>query len=119
MRSEATLYSGTTAASGTNTDTAIPLGIVEGKIVRVKIKRVAGAAATFTPAIFSASGASLADITQEFLGSNTAVAALFDSTNIEGYVAPAAGGTIYFRPGPQGGSVDNTFAYQIWVEPIQ
>ena len=112
------MFSGTTGASGVNTDTAIATGYARVRILRVKIKRVAGTAVTFTPAIFSAASATLADITQEFLGSNTAIAALFDSTNIDGYASTDASYKLYLRPGPQGGSGDNTFAYQVWVEPI-
>lgn len=114
----ASLYSGRTEASGTNTDTAIRVAGSSTlvKIQRIKLKRVAGGAATFTPAVFSAASATLADITQEYLGANTAVAALFDATNIDGYCRTDIDGYIYLRPGSQGGSVDNTFDYQVAVE---
>jgi len=91
---------GTTAASGSTTQTALVLSDGRVKIIirRVKLKHTAGAAATFTPRIYKVSGALSASINQEFEGSSTAVAAL--------------------EPGPNAGA-DNVFDYEVYFEIVR
>lgn len=96
----------------TNTDEAQRVKV---KIQRIKIKWISGTAATFTPSMFSETGAALADIEQEYLGALTAVAAIFDATNIQGYCYTDLRGRLYLRPTPNAGA-DNIFKYQVYYE---
>lgn len=110
---------GTTAASGATTQTALVLSDSRVKIIirRVKIKRTAGTAANFTPRIYKVSGATSSSINQEFLGSTTAVASLFD-TAAEVYVFTDADGKLYLEPGPDAGA-NNTFEYEVYFEIVR
>ena len=97
-------------ASNTKEDARIKV-----KIQRIKIEHVSGTAATFTPSMFSEAGAALTDIAQEYLGVVTAVAAIFDATNIQAYCYTDLRGRLYLRPTPNAGA-DNTFKYQVYYE---
>lgn len=82
-------------------------------MVRMKVKRIAGTAANFTPYIFSEAGVTTAgDISQEYAGAATAVAALFDPQLADAPVVMQcdANGKLYFMPGPDAGA-DNQFEY--------
>jgi hypothetical protein len=114
--SRVTGSSGANIASGT--DITLQIGDarrIKLKLQRVKVRRLAGSAANFTPRVFSASGASNADIDQEFQGAATAVGSLFDSTDINAYCYTDTNGRLYLRPGPDAGA-DNQFAYQVYYE---
>lgn len=107
---------GTTAASGATTQTALVVSDRTTKIVirRVKLKRTAGTGANFTPRIFKVSGAANDSIDQEFVGSATAVASLFDVV-AEVYVFTDSAGKLYLQPSPDAGA-DNTFQYEVYFE---
>jgi hypothetical protein len=82
-------------------------------LVRMKIKRVAGTAANFTPYIFSKVGVTTSgDISQEYAGTATAVATLFDPQLADAPVVMQAdvNGRLYFMPGPDAGA-NNQFSY--------
>lgn len=104
-----------TAASGAATVTTLqiaPEGRTKVGLVRAKIKHVAGSAATFAPRIHSdAASTTAGDIDQEFAGTATAVATLFDPTiNEPIWMYTDELGRLYFIPAPNAGS-DNTFDY--------
>ena len=85
-------------------------------LVRMKIKRVAGTAANFTPYIFSKSGVTTAgDISQEYAGTSTPVGTLFDPQLADAPVFMQAdeNGKLYFMPGPDPGPADNQFNYTL------
>lgn len=82
-------------------------------LVRMKIKRVAGTGATFTPLIFSKVAVTTAgDIAQEYAGAATAVATLFDPQlgDAPVWMQTDATGALYLVIGPNAGA-DNTFDY--------
>lgn len=84
-------------------------------LARLKIKRVAGTAANFTPIIFSKSGVTAAgDIAQEFAGTPTAVGTLFDPAldPFQNIMCADENGRLYLVIGPDAGS-DNTFDYTV------
>lgn len=84
-------------------------------LVRMKIKRIAGTAANFTPYIFSKAGVMTAgDISQEYAGSATAVGTLFDPQLADAPVVMQAdvNGRLYLMIGPDAGA-DNQFAYAL------
>jgi hypothetical protein len=85
-------------------------------LCRLKIKRVAGAAANFTPMIFSeVSIVTAGDISQEFAGAATAVGTLFDPSTLQSAPVPMitdALGRLYLVLGPDAGA-DNTFEYML------
>lgn len=107
---------GTTAASGATTQTALVVSDRTTKVVirRVKLKRTAGTAANFVPRLFKVSGAANGSIDQEFVGSSTAVADLFDVA-AEVYVFTDSAGKLYLQPSPDAGA-DNTFQYEVYFE---
>jgi hypothetical protein len=80
-------------------------------LARFKVKRVAGTAATFTPYLFSNSGVTTpGDIAQEYAGTATAVATLFDPSLGDAVVwmQADANGKLYMVLAPNAGT-DNTF----------
>ncbi len=85
-------------------------------LCRIKIKRVSGTAANFTPLIFSKSGVTTAgDIAQEYAGSATAVATLFDPATPQSAPVPMVtdeNGRLYLIIGPDAGA-DNVFQYAL------
>ena len=110
---------GTTAASGVTTQTALVLSDSRVKIIirRVKLKHTAGSTITFTPRIYKVSGAIAASINQEFEGSSTGTAVLFD-TVAEVYTFTDSNGKLYLEPGPNAGA-DNVFNYEIYFEIVR
>lgn len=87
------------------------------QVHRVKCKRSAGTAASFTPRIYSASGASLGGMNQEFAGSSTVVADLFDVATIGVIFKTDASGRLYVEPGPNAGA-DNAFDIELVLEVL-
>lgn len=71
---------------------------------RVKIKRTAGAAANFTPRVFSAAAGTSGSVDQQFVGSATAIADLFDVA-CEGVIFKTDSlGRLYLEPGFDAGA---------------
>ena len=87
------------------------------QVLRVKLQRTAGSAATFTPRIFSTSGGTTGTVAQQFVGSSTAVADLFDVVCSGVVFDTAGGGKLYLEPGPVAGS-DNAFSYEVVLEVL-
>jgi hypothetical protein len=84
-------------------------------LCRLKIKRVSGTAANFTPLITSKTGAASGSIDQEFLGAATPVATLFDPSTLQSAPVPMVcdvNGNLYFTIQPDAGA-DNVFDYEI------
>lgn len=110
--------SGTTGAltaTGKATVSVAPSSLVPVpvQILRVKVKRATGAAsATYTPRIYSLSTASAGDIQQEYSGTATASANLFDATNIQGWCQTDSAGLLYLQINPDVGGTD-TWSYTI------
>jgi hypothetical protein len=111
------LFSTSVATIGATTIITLSFGefFAFGKLgmVRMKVKRIAGTAANFTPYIFSEAGVTTpGDISQEYAGSATAVATLFDPQLADAPVVMQcdAEGKLYFMPGPDAGA-DNQFEY--------
>lgn len=103
-----TNYGGTTQLA---VDTGVG-GYAFINVLRVKVKRTAGTAANFTPRLYSVSAALAGSISQEFVGSATAVATLFDVVATGVVFRTDAAGKFYFEPGPDAGA-DNAFDYQV------
>lgn len=82
---------------------------------RLKVKRTSGAAANFTPRVYSASAGTAGSVDQEFVGSSTAVADLFDVA-CDGVVFKTdAVGRFYVEPGFDAGA-DNDADIDLVVE---
>jgi hypothetical protein len=86
-------------------------------IRRVKIKHTAGTALNFVPRIGKAAGFVASSIDQEFVGSSTAVADLFDVV-AEAATYTDADGRLYLRPAPDAGA-NNTFDYEVYYDVIR
>jgi hypothetical protein len=109
------LFTTSAANVGGSTVIALEFGrpFIKLGMVRMKVKWAAGTAANFTPYIFSKSGVTTAgDISQEYAGSATAVANLFDPQLADAPVVMQAdeNGKLYFLPGPDAGAA-NQFKY--------
>lgn len=87
------------------------------QVLRVKLQRTAGTAATFTPRVFSTSAGTAGTVAQQFVGSSTAVADLFDVVCSGVIFDTDATGKLYLEPGPNAGA-DNAFSYEITVEVL-
>jgi len=104
-----------TVDAGTVYDLNFGRPFVKVGLVRFKVKHLAGSAASFTPIIFSESGVGTAgDISQEYEGTSTLVADLFDPQLADAPVVMQTdvNGKLYFFPGPNAGN-DNQFAYAL------
>jgi len=113
----ATTYAVSAATIGAATVIALDFGkpYIKLGLVRLKIKRIAGSAASFTPYIFSEAGVTTAgDISQEYAGSSTLVADLFDPQLADAPVVMQADedGKLYLMIGPNAGA-DNQFEYAL------
>lgn len=111
------LFSTSVATIGATTVIELAFGrpFVKLGLVRLKIKRIAGSAASFTPYIFSEAGVTTAgDISQEYAGSSTLVADLFDPQLADAPVVMQADedGKLYLMIGPNAGA-DNQFEYAL------
>jgi hypothetical protein len=87
------------------------------QVLRIKLQRTAGTATTFTPRVFSTSGGTSGTVAQQFLGSSTAVADLFDVVCSGVIFDTDGGGKLYLEPGPNAGS-DNAFSYEVVLEVL-
>ena len=92
-------------------------GIATVNVLRVKVKRTAGTAATFTPRLYNLSGAAAGSINMQFEGSSTAVATLFDVACAGVVFQTDTSGQFFLEPGPNAGA-DNAFDYEISYEVI-
>jgi hypothetical protein len=104
-----------TVDAGTVFDIDFGRPFVKVGLVRFKVKHIAGSAANFQPTIFSESGVGTAgDISQEFEGSSTAVASLFDPQLADAPVVMQAdeNGKLYLFLFPDAGA-DNAFEYAL------
>ena len=87
------------------------------QVLRIKLKRTAGTAASFTPRVFSTSGGSSGTVAQQFVGSSTVIADLFDVVCTGVFFDTDATGKLYLEPGPNAGS-DNAFDYEVVLEVL-
>ena len=107
----------TALASATKYPVQVATEQVKVYIRRVKLKHTAGAAANFTPRIFKTSTALNASIDQEFVGSATVVADLFD-VFADAYTYTDTDGYLFLTPGPDAG-VNNTFDYEVYFNLVR
>jgi hypothetical protein len=87
------------------------------QVLRVKLKRTAGTAASFTPRIYSTSAGAIGTVAQQFAGSSTVIADLFDVVASGVLFDTDAAGKLYLEPGPNAGS-DNAFDYEVVLEVL-
>lgn len=87
------------------------------QILRVKLRRTAGTAATFTPRVYSTSAGVAGSVAQQFVGSSTAVADLFDVACTGVLFDTDATGRLYLEPGPVAGA-DNAFDFELVIEVL-
>ena len=92
-------------------------GIATVNVLRVKVKRTSGTAATFTPRLYNLAGAASGSINMQFEGSATAVATLFDVACAGVVFQTDTAGQFFLEPGPNAGA-DNAFDYEISYEVI-
>jgi hypothetical protein len=104
---------------GVSTDITITAGSgqVTVNVLRVKLKRVAGTAANFTPRLYNLAGAAAGSINQQFEGTATVVATLFDVACSGVVFLTDTAGLFYLEPGPNAGA-DNQFNYEISYEIV-
>lgn len=113
------IAAGTLSNYGAATRLAIDVGggIATVNVLRVKIDHTGGAAASFTPRLYSAVAGVAGTIDMEFEGSSTLVANLFD-VGCSGVVFNTdTSGQFYLEPGPNAG-VNNSFAYDVVYEVV-
>lgn len=112
---------GTTAATVTaTTQIALSTGVKQKKVrlLRCRLKHIAGDAVSFVPRIYSLSGALAQAIEQEFQGVSTLVANLFDPQMPDSAISfTDATGNIYLEPGPNAGA-NNQFQYLVVIEVL-
>lgn len=113
------IATGSVTNYGTNTRLPIGLGsgFVFANVVRIKLKHTGGTAANFTPRLFNASAAAANSINQQFLGTSTVVADLFDVATQGCVLRTDATGQFYLEPGPNAGA-DNAFDYELYYEVL-
>ena len=92
-------------------------GFTSVNVIRIKLKRTAGTAASFTPRVYSAVAAAAGSISQQFEGTAIAVASLFDVAAAGCVFRTDATGQFYVEPGPNAGA-DNAFDYEIAYEVL-
>ena len=86
-------------------------------ILRLKMLRTAGTAANFTPRIYSTAAGGVGTAAQQFVGSNTVIADLFDVACTGVIFDTDASGKLYVEFGPNAGS-DNAFDYELIIEVL-
>ncbi len=87
------------------------------QVLRIKLQRTAGTATTFTPRVFSTSAGTAGSVAQQFVGSATAIADLFDVVCSGVIFDTDATGKLYLEPGPNAGA-DNAFSYEVVLEVL-
>jgi hypothetical protein len=107
----------TNYAAGTRLAVETTGGTSLVEVKRVKILRTAGTAASFTPRIYSTSAGGTGSIAQQFVGSSTVVADLFDVACTGVLFDTDTGGKFYLEFGFNVGS-DNAANYELVVEVL-
>lgn len=104
----------TNVAAGTQT--ILRIGDVKRivRIERVMVKRFAGTAANYQPAIGDKTGFTTGTTNEKYLATAVAVAVLTDDAGILGFTSTDDLGNLYMRIAPDAGA-DNTFVYSIIV----
>lgn len=87
------------------------------EVKRLKILRTAGTAASFTPRIYSTSAGGVGSIAQQFVGSTTNVADLFDVACSGVLFDTDSGGKLYVEFGFSAGA-DNAADYELVLEVL-
>lgn len=113
------IATGTVANYGATSQLAIGAGsgFTFINVVRIKLRRTAGTAVSFTPRLYDLSGAAAGSIDMQFEGTSTAVASLFDVATVGCVFRTDATGQFYLEPGPNAGA-DNNFNYEIFFEVL-
>jgi hypothetical protein len=108
------ILSGTATNVGAATEIQLAIGDSVKTVVvdRVKLHHTAGAAASFTPRIHSATGGTAEATSQEFAASSTLVAILCDVAASGVICKTDATGKLYLMPVPNTGA-DNTFDWLV------
>jgi len=86
-------------------------------VIRIKLKRTAGTAANYTPRVYNASAALAGSINQQFAGTVTLVADLFDVATAGCVFRTDSAGQFFLEPGPNAGA-DNNFDYEVYFEVL-
>jgi hypothetical protein len=110
---------GSITAQASGTRTTISTGFV-GTLVRVdrvKLQRTAGTAASFTPRLYGTAAGGVGTVAQQFVGSSTAIADLFDVACTGVIFALDATGAFYLEAGPNA-AADNAFDVEIAYEVL-
>lgn len=111
-------YSGTATSVAAATEIEIDIGReCYVRIVRLRMKRSAGTAATFSPGIGVATGWSTNTVDQVWASGAGAVAALYDEARTDRWCKTDVNGKLWLRPIPDIGA-DNTFSWVLFVEVI-
>lgn len=109
-------YSGSATNVGAATDITVQVANEARpvRLFRVKLKHTAGSAAHITPLILKAAAAAAGSINQEWAGSKTGVANLFDVETVVDTELDATG-ALYLRPVPDVGA-DNAISWELYIE---
>lgn len=107
----------TNYGASTRKNISVGGGFTYINVVRIKLKHTGGSAANFTPRLYNASAAVVNSINQQFVGSLTVVADLFDVATVGCVLQTDATGQFYLEPGP-GAGADNAFDYEIYFEVL-
>lgn len=115
-KTNVTFKAGTSAAGGAATQTTLKLSSTQARFIlrRVKIKRVSGTAANFTPFVVNATGAASTSINSVYVGGATAVGTLFDQSPNK-YDTSDIDGNVYLVFGWDAGA-DNVADYELVFE---
>lgn len=116
----------TMAATTTKADLLIgtlppnkPYHIVNVLRVKIKCTDTSGNGTTFTAQISNLSTASTADsMNQVFKGAATAIANLYDATDINGYCITDSSGYLYLFPTPDAANGLDIFSYEVIFEVL-
>lgn len=113
------VVSGSIDTIGTATKVAIETSGTTGlvQVYRLKLKRTAGSGTNLTPKLFSTSGATAGSAQQQFVGSATAIADLFDVACTGVYFQTDATGKFYLAPTPDAGA-DNAYDIELVYEVL-
>jgi hypothetical protein len=101
------------------TDIAIDTGggVATVNVLRVKLKHVSGAAASFIPRLYNTAGAAAGSVAMQFEGSSTLVATLFDVACAGVVFQTNPAGQFFLEPGPNAGA-NNSFDYEVVYEVV-
>jgi hypothetical protein len=112
------IAAGSIAAQASGTRTTISTGAIGFvRVDRVKLQRTAGTAASFTPRLYGTAAGGVGTVAQQFVGSSTVIADLFDVACTGVIFALDATGSFYLEAGPNAGA-DNAFDVEIAYEVL-